>query len=89
MRVALDPYDRATAYADLRDDEQLTSELRCHAIKRASGLGAAQVEFWRPPYGNDSTDRMAGFIELARVPHEPAAPSREARTEQQPIRGQL
>lgn len=74
MRVAIDPYDRTTAYADQREDELLTDEVRAHAIKRARELGAEHVEFWRSPYG-DGADRMAGFIELARVPAESEAGS--------------
>lgn len=66
MQVALDTCDRTTVYADLREDESLTDALRDRAIERARELGAQHVEFWRPPYGRGQ-DRMAGFIELARV----------------------
>lgn len=69
MRIVIDPCDRTTVYADLRDDERLTAETRAHALKRARELGAEHVEFWRSPYG-DGPDRMAGFMELARVPPE-------------------
>ena len=79
MRVTIDPHDRSTAYADLRDDERMTDELRSLTIKRARELGAARVEFWRPPYG-DGADRMAGFIELANVPHESESGSGTANT---------
>jgi hypothetical protein len=67
MQVGLDSYDRATAYADLREGESLTADLRARAIARAGQLGAEHVEFWRPPYGRGA-DRMEGFVELARVP---------------------
>lgn len=76
MKLAIDPFCRATAYADVRDDETLTDELRERALERARELGAEHVEFWRAPYGY-GPDRMAGFVELARVPssclmpHEP------------------
>jgi hypothetical protein len=66
MRVAIDPHDATTAYADLRDNERLTDEVRIHAIERARQLGAEHVEFWRLPYG-DGADRMAGFVEVAHV----------------------
>ena len=75
MQVALDTHDRTTAYADLRDDEALTGELRARALERARQLGAAHVEFWRPPYGS-GPERMAGFVELMPVPATPnVAPS--------------
>ena len=67
MQVALDANDRTTAYADLREEEALTDELRARATERAAQLGAEHVEYWRPPYGRGA-DRMAGFIELAQVP---------------------
>lgn len=66
MQIAIDPYSAATAYADLRDDEALSDKLRERAIARARELGAEHVEFWRAPYGRGN-DRMAGFVELARV----------------------
>ena len=69
MQVALDSHDPTTVYADLREEESLTDALRTRAIERAQQLGAQHVEFWRPPYGRGQ-DRMAGFIELARVPAE-------------------
>lgn len=69
MQVVIDSYSGATAYADLRDDEALNDKLRERAISRARELGAEHVEFWRAPYGR-GTDRMAGFVELARVPVE-------------------
>jgi len=78
MKLAIDPLCPVTEYADLRDDETLTDELRERALERARELGAEHVEFWRAPYGCGS-DRMAGFVELARVPsscfmpHEPKA----------------
>ena len=68
MRAALDPHDRSTVYADLRDCELLTDDVRSHATKRARELGAAHVEFWRSPFGDGGGHRMAGFIELAAVP---------------------
>lgn len=74
MQVAADTYDRLTVYADLREEESLTADLCARAIVRARQLGADRVEFWRPPYGRGA-DRMAGFVELARVP---AAPEHEA-----------
>ena len=70
MQVALDSYDRATDYADLREGESLTADLRARAIERARQLGAEHVEFWRPPYGQER-DRMTGFVELVRVPPAP------------------
>ena len=70
MRVAVDAYDRTTAYADLREGECVTDDLRARAIARARQLGAQQVEFWRPPYGCGA-DRMAGFVELVCVPPAP------------------
>jgi hypothetical protein len=70
MQVALDLYDRATVYADLRDEECLTDDLRARAVARARQLGAEHVEFWRSPYGRGG-DRMAGFVELAAVPAVP------------------
>ncbi|MFI5307571.1 MAG: hypothetical protein ACHQ53_09475 [Polyangiales bacterium] len=75
MQVAVDPCDRTTAYADLREQESLTDEVRCRAIGRARELGATHVEFWRPPYGQGA-DRMEGFLELARVS---AAPEPESK----------
>lgn len=69
MQVAVDTFDRTTAYADLRDDERLTDELRARAFRRARELGAEHVEFWRSPYGCGA-DRMAGFVELARMPED-------------------
>jgi hypothetical protein len=75
MQVALDTYDRTTVYADLREEESLSNELRARAIARARALGANHVEFWRPPYGQ-GPDRMDGFLELARVPSAPE-PERE------------
>jgi len=70
MQVALDPCDRTTAYADLREQESLTDEVRAMAIVRARELAATHVEFWRPPYGQ-SPNRMEGFVELVRVPSAP------------------
>ena len=61
-------------YADLREGEPVTEELRTRAIERARELGAKHVEFWRPPYGC-AADRMAGFVELARIPPAPAPQS--------------
>jgi hypothetical protein len=69
MQVTVDSFDRTTAYADLRDDERLTDDLRARAFRRARELGAAGVEFWRSPFGCGA-DRMAGFVELASVPTE-------------------
>lgn len=66
MQVARDTFCRTTVYADLREDESLTDELRARAMKRARDLGAEHVEFWRPPYG-EGADRMDGFLEHARV----------------------
>lgn len=76
MQVALDTYDRTTVYADLREEESLTDDLRARAIERARTLGAQQVEFWRPPHGCGA-NRMEGFVELVRVPAAPG-PEREA-----------
>ncbi len=67
MQVALDSCDQTTVYADLREEESLTDELRARAIGRARELGATYVEFWQPPYGQGA-NRMEGFVELARVP---------------------
>lgn len=66
MQLAIDPHDRSTAYADLREDERLTDELRLRATTRARELSAKYVEFWREPFGRGA-DRMAGFVELVRV----------------------
>jgi hypothetical protein len=66
MKVTVDPFCPGTAYADLRDDEPLSHELRQRAIERAVELAVENLEFWRSPYGT-GPDRMAGFIELARV----------------------
>jgi hypothetical protein len=63
MQVAPDTCDPTTVYADLREEESLTAELRARAIGRARELGAKQVEFWRPPYGQGA-NRMQGFVEL-------------------------
>lgn len=76
MQVALDTHDRTTLYADLREDESLTDELRARAVARARALGAAQVEFWRPPYGREG-DRMAGFVEFACVRNAPESGDRQ------------
>ena len=66
MQLTLDPHDRGTLYADLREGEALTDDLRARALRRAGELGAQHVEFWQPPYGR-AADRMQGFVELARV----------------------
>ena len=66
MQVALDNCDRTTVYADLREEESLSDELRTRAIARARALGAKHVEFWRPPYGQGA-HRMAGFTEIVRI----------------------
>lgn len=66
MQLTLDTCDAVTVYADLREDESLTADLRARATARARQLCAEHVEFWRPPYGRGA-DRMAGFVELARA----------------------
>lgn len=72
MQVTIDPYDRRTAYADLRDGEPLTDALRARGAGRGRELGATVVEFWQAPYGR-GPDRMAGFVELLRLPGGAAA----------------
>jgi hypothetical protein len=66
VQVALDTYDRTTVYADLREEESLTDELRTRAIERARQLGAVHIEYWRPPYGRGA-NRMEGFVDVVRV----------------------
>jgi hypothetical protein len=66
MQLIVDTHDPLTLYADLREDESLTDDLRGRAIHRARQLGVQYIEFWRPPYGSGA-DLMSGFIEMACV----------------------